>query len=209
MAIRVGIVDCSISNLASVLHAFRHIGAETTVTRDPDELNTFTHLVLPGVGSFAKGMENLRATGFVVPLHDWASAGKPLLGLCLGMQLLAEEGEEFGPNGGLGLIRGRVVKMKPADPALRLPHVGWNEVAQSGASRLLVGLGDSPTFYFVHSYCYGEPGADYVTGTCEYGGPQVALVEHGNVFGAQFHPEKSQKAGLTLLANFISIAAGA
>ena len=202
MAVRVGIVDCSISNLASVLHAFRHIGAETVATRDPGELSMFTHLVLPGVGSFGKGMENLHAAGLVDPLRAWAGAGKPLLGLCLGMQLLSEEGEEFGPTGGLGLIRGRVVRLKPADPALRLPHVGWNEVTRSGKSRLLEGLGVAPAFYFVHSYCYGEPGAEYVTGTCEYGGPQVAVVEHGNVLGAQFHPEKSQRAGIELLGAF-------
>lgn len=206
MSARVGIVDYAVSNLTSVLQAFRHLGAEAEVTRDPGGLADFTHLVLPGVGSFAAGMANLHAAGLVDPIRDWAAAGKPLIGLCLGMQLLSEEGEEFGPTQGLGLMPGRVVKMKPIDKTLRLPHVGWNEVERRQESRLLKGLGEAPVFYFVHSYCYHDPGADYVTGTCEYGGPQVAAIERGSIFGAQFHPEKSQKAGLALLVNFIAVA---
>jgi imidazole glycerol-phosphate synthase subunit HisH len=204
MNARVGIVDYAVSNLTSVRQAFRHLGAEAEVTRDPGRLGGFTHLVLPGVGSFATGMANLQSAGLVEPIRDWAAEGRPLIGLCLGMQLLSEEGEEFGPTAGLGLIPGRVVRMKPADRSLRLPHVGWNEVERRGESRLLAGLGEAPAFYFVHSFCYADPDADYVTGCCEYGGPQVAVIERENICGAQFHPEKSQKAGLSLLANFVA-----
>lgn len=205
MAAKVGIVDCAISNLTSVLNAFRHIGADAEVIRDPGGFESCTHVVLPGVGSFATGIANLEKFGFVAPIHEWARAGKPLIGMCLGMQLLAEEGEEFGPSKGLGLIPGRVMRVKTNDPALRLPHIGWNDVEQHGSSRLLSGIGEPAVFYFVHSYGYDDPSADYVTGVCQYGGAQVAVIEQGNVFGTQFHPEKSQKYGLALLRNFIAI----
>ncbi len=205
MAVKVGIVDCAISNLTSVLNAFRHVGADATVISDPDSLGGCTHLVLPGVGSFATGISNLEKIGFVAPIREWAQAGRPLIGMCLGMQLLAEEGEEFGPSKGLGLIPGRAVRVKTDDASLRLPHIGWNDVEQCGDSRLLAGTGAPSIFYFVHSYAYDDPLADYVTGICQYGGPQVAVVEQGNVFGTQFHPEKSQKHGLALLKKFIAI----
>lgn len=205
MKVRVGIVDYAVSNLASVANALRHIGAEPVLVRSAIELEEITHLVLPGVGSFAKGMENLRSAHLVKPLREWAAIGRPLLGLCLGMQLLAEEGEEYGPNAGLGLIPGKVVKMKLPQPELRLPHIGWNEVEIKGESRLARGLDASPSFYFIHSYAYNDAVADYVRGVCKYGGRWVAMIEQGNVFGVQFHPEKSQKSGLKLLANFVAI----
>ena len=206
MNARVGIVDCAISNVGSVANALAHIGADARVIHDPGELENLTHIVLPGVGSFARGMENLNKSGFVTPLRDWAKAGKPILGLCLGMQMMAEEGEEFGPAQGLRLLPGRIIKMNLSSAELRLPHVGWNDVAVRNSSRLLAGLGPNPAFYFVHSYCYHDVQADYVRGICEYGGPQVAFVEKDNIFGAQFHPEKSQKSGLALLRSFVSVA---
>lgn len=205
MLVRIGIVDYAISNLASVANALRHIGAEPVLVRSAIDMQAVTHLVLPGVGSFAKGIENLRSARLIEPLREWAVSGRPLLGLCLGMQLLAEEGEEYGPNAGLGLIPGKVVKMTLAQPALRLPHIGWNEVQIKEESRLARGLDAEPTFYFIHSYCYHDAAADCVSGVCEYGGRQVAMVEQGNIFGVQFHPEKSQKSGLKLLANFVAI----
>ncbi len=205
MKVKVGIVDCAISNLTSVLNALRYIGVEVKVIADPDGLEDCTHLVLPGVGSFSRGISNLKKIGFVSPIREWAREGRPLIGICLGMQLLAEEGEEFGPSKGLGLIPGRVVRVKTDDPSLRLPHIGWNDVERRGESRLLAGVNTSPIYYFVHSYAYDDPQADYVTGICQYGGAQVAIVEQGNVFGTQFHPEKSQKNGMALLKNFIAI----
>lgn len=205
MAVRVGIVDYAISNLTSVLNAFRYIGADADIIRAPDCLVDYTHLVLPGVGSFAAGMDNLEKAGFIQPILRMAKAGTPLIGMCLGMQLLAEEGEEFGPRKGLGLIPGRVVRMRLRDSSLRLPHIGWNELEQKGDSRLLSGIAKPAFFYFVHSYCYDDPAAGYVTGTSNYGGDQVALIEWRNIFGTQFHPEKSQKQGMALLRNFVNI----
>jgi len=202
---RVGIIDYSISNLTSVLHAFHHIGVDAEVTKDPKKLDAFSHLVLPGVGSFPKGMENLHAADLVSPIIDWAMLNKPLLGLCLGMQLLSDSSEEFGETKGLGLIHDNIVKMNTGNNSLRLPHVGWNDVVQCRESKLLKDLPNQPNFYFVHSYCYSSTTADYVTGVCEYGIKQVAMVEKGNIFGVQFHPEKSQSAGLLLLRNFVSI----
>ena len=206
MTIRVGVIDYSISNLASVLNALRHIGVEAKRVRDGQRIDQFTHLVLPGVGSFATGMANLRDYDLVEPLRAAAARGTPLLGMCLGMQLLAEEGEEYGPTAGLGLLPGRVIRIETGGSELRLPHVGWNDVTPRGESRLLAGLPTPSTFYFVHSYAYSAPDADYVAGVTDYAGPQVALVEQGNLFGAQFHPEKSQKHGMQLLKNFVAVA---
>lgn len=205
MTIRVGVIDYSISNLASVLNALRHIGVEAERVRDGQRIDQFTHLVLPGVGSFATGMANLRDYDLVEPLRAAAARGTPLLGMCLGMQLLAEEGEEYGPTAGLGLLPGRIVRIETGGSELRLPHVGWNDVTPRGKSRLLAGLPTTSNFYFVHSYAYLAADADYVTGVTDYAGPQVALVEQGNLFGAQFHPEKSQKHGLQLLKNFVAV----
>lgn len=205
MTVKVGIVDCGISNLTSVTNAFRHIGVYVGVLHDPSDLARYTHIVIPGVGSFSAGMGNLVQLGFVKPIQDWAASGRPILGMCLGMQLLAEEGEEFGLNKGLGIIPGRVVKIKTDNPGLRLPHIGWNEVERRKPSRLLSGMEGDPIFYFVHSYAYDDGNAEYVTGVCDYGGVQVAIIEHHNIYGTQFHPEKSQKHGLSLLKNFTAV----
>ena len=205
MIIKVGIIDYGISNLTSVFNAFHHIGVEVEVIANPVGFKYCTHMVLPGVGSFSTGIKNLEKSGFVNHIREWAYAGKPLIGMCLGMQLLAEEGEEFGLSKGLGLIPGRVVKVKTNDPALRLPHVGWNDVKIAERSLLLGGIDNPADFYFVHTYGYEDPTASYVTGVCQYGGAQVAIIEKGNVYGTQFHPEKSQKNGLTLLRNFIAL----
>jgi glutamine amidotransferase len=206
MTVRVGVIDYAISNLASVLNALRHIGVEAERVRDGQRIQEFTHLVLPGVGSFATGMANLRNYGLVEPIRVAAARSTPLLGLCLGMQLLAEEGQEYGPTAGLGLLPGRIVRIETSGSELRLPHVGWNEVTPRGPSRLLASLPAPSNFYFVHSYAYSAPDADYVTGVTDYAGTQVALVEQGNVFGAQFHPEKSQGQGMQLLKNFVAVA---
>ena len=202
---KIGIIDYSISNLSSVLNAFHFIGIEAEVTSKPTKIEQFTHIILPGVGSFARGMENLYKSDLIEPLNDWASLNKPLLGLCLGMQLLADSSEEFGKNIGLGLISGNIKKIDVSNGKLRLPHVGWNDVVQCGESKLLKDMPSESSFYFVHSYCYEDKTSKYVTGICEYGGKQVAIVEKGNIFGVQFHPEKSQSAGLMLLRNFVSI----
>ena len=205
MTVKVAVVDYGISNVASVLNSFSRIGADAESVSDYHLLSEYTHIVLPGVGSFAAGMSNLKRLDLINPLQDRVAHGIPLLGLCLGMQLLADEGDEFGPTSGLGLLSGRVIKIQPSGNDLLLPHVGWNEVAQCADSRLMIGLPSCPNFYFVHSYAYADCHADFVVGTTDYAGCQVAVVEKKNIFGAQFHPEKSQKTGLILLKNFVSI----
>jgi glutamine amidotransferase len=201
---KVGIIDCGISNLTSVRNAFSAVGADPIVTREPQALADCSHIVLPGVGSFPAGMANLRRSGLDEVVSAEARRGKPVIGLCLGMQLLAETGEEFEPTAGLGLLPGRVVRLAPSSRELRLPHIGWNEVVFKPSTWLGAGIAADATFYFVHSFAYANAEAPMVTGICDYGGPVAAVVEHDNVMGAQFHPEKSQRAGLALLKNFLA-----
>ncbi len=158
--------------------------------------------MLPGDGSFPTGMARLRKNGLGDAIADAAHRGTPLLGICLGMQMLAEEGEEFEMTRGLALTCGRIVRMTPQDPALPVPQVGWNDVEFLRETRLSAGLGDRATFYFMQSYAFADPSASAVAGVCDYGGTVVSIIEQGHVFGVQFHPEKSQRAGLAVLANF-------
>jgi glutamine amidotransferase len=199
---RIGIIDSGVCNLTSVLNAFAFLDVPTEVVHTPDRLSAVSHILLPGVGSFPAGIRALQRGGFVEPLLRRAAAGVPICGICLGMQLLGKESTEFEPTLGLGLIPGRVVRMAPGDHDLRLPHIGWNEVTLTPTSRFAPALGERGTFYFVHGYAYADPDAPYVSGVCDYGQDVVAIVEHDNIVGFQFHPEKSQKAGLALLEAF-------
>jgi glutamine amidotransferase len=192
-------VDMGISNLGSVLEAFRRIGAPVRVTRDPAEVGRARALVLPGVGAFRDGMAALREAGLVEPIRAHAAEGKPLVGICLGMQLLADAGEEHGETEGLGLVPGRQVRLAPADPELRVPNMGWNDVTWRD--------GSADSYYFAHSYRLELADPADADGTIEYGGPVVAAVRRGNVRGMQFHPEKSQDAGLEALAAWVAEAA--
>ncbi|MBU1040851.1 MAG: imidazole glycerol phosphate synthase subunit HisH [Proteobacteria bacterium] len=201
---RVAIVDSGAGNLTSIFNALKAIGAEPYFWSSAAQAIDCEHLVLPGVGSFPDGMDRLTSSGLASAVVAHARAGKPILGICLGMQLLADHGDEFKPTQGLGLIPGRVTKLKVESSLFRLPHIGWNDVTfRSGT--LTKGLGASADFYFVHSYVYEDPTAPYVVGCCEYGAEVVSIIESGNVFGTQFHPEKSQAAGLTILRNFLSV----
>jgi glutamine amidotransferase len=202
---QVGVLDYGISNVGSVQNAFDYIGVKSRLVQLPGDLADCSHVVVPGDGSFPEGMACLKQTGLDEAVLRAAESGKMILGICLGMQLFAEEGEEFGLTGGLGLIPGRVVAMRPADPALTLPQVGWNDVSLRENSRLGAELGSRATFYFMQSFVFSDPDAAYVTAHCDYGGPQVSAVEKDNVMGVQFHPEKSQRAGLRLLKNFAEI----
>ena len=205
MSLKVGIVDYGVGNITSVFNAFDYLNVSVKVINDKDNFNEFSHLVLPGVGSFSKGMENLTVTDMNVAILNFAETGKPILGICLGMQLLGKEGDEFDKTNGLGLIDGKVSRITTKDSNLRLPHVGWNDIKLNSESKILAGMKDGDSFYFVHSYAYDNPLEEYVTATCEYGKEIVAVVEKENVFGAQFHPEKSQKNGLSLLRNFTKV----
>jgi glutamine amidotransferase len=199
---QVGVLDYGISNVGSVQNAFDYIGVPSRLVHSAAELADCSHVVVPGDGSFPEGMACMKQTGLDDAVRRAAEDGKMILGICLGMQLLAAEGEEFGLTRGLALIPGRVVAMRPADPALTLPQVGWNDVSLKDSSRLGAGLGGRAAFYFMQSFVFEDPAATHVTAHCDYGGPQVSAVEKDNVMGVQFHPEKSQRAGLRLLKNF-------
>jgi glutamine amidotransferase len=197
--VRVAIIDYGVGNLRSVEKAFAATGCEAVVTGDEGELRAAERLVLPGVGAFAACMKALTERGFDRLVRERAEAGTPLLGVCVGMQLLFEESEEFGSTPGLGLLRGRVRRF---DGELVVPQVGWNRIHQRRPHDLFEGVEDGSFCYFVHSF-YCEPGDDVVVmGQTEYGGRYASVVAEGNVCGVQFHPEKSQAVGLRMLKNF-------
>ncbi len=199
----IGIIDYGLGNLRSVQGAVAKLGFAAEVTSDPKRLAAADKLILPGVGAFGDGMRNLNTRGLVEPLGELVvAAGKPILGICLGFQLIAAESEEFGQHKGLGWIPGRVVRIEPGDTRLRVPHVGWNDFTPTRDCILFNGVPADALFYYVHSYHLVANDNDIV-GTCDYGGPVAAAVQRGNVFGTQFHPEKSQRHGLAVLKNFL------
>lgn len=200
---KVAIVDYGVGNLRSVEKAFAAMGCNAVVTSDESILRSAERLVLPGVGAFAACMRELSSRGFDAVVRERAKEGTPLLGVCVGMQMLFEESEEFGKTAGLGLLRGRVSRF-PADlPGnLVVPQVGWNQVRQRGIHPLLAKIPDHAFFYFVHSYYCEADERAVVIGETDYGTLYPSAVAHENICGVQFHPEKSQAAGLRLLANF-------
>jgi len=199
----IAIIDYGMGNLRSVQKGFERIGAQATVTRDAAAIEGADGVVLPGVGAFGACMDNLRAYALVDTVRRVVERGTPFLGICLGLQLLFEESEEFGPVPGLGLLRGRVVRFRDRDdPDFRIPHMGWNQIRARQATPALRGIGDGSAVYFVHSY-YVEP-ADpaIIAATTDYDGEFVSAIARDNVFACQFHPEKSQSVGLSILRNF-------
>jgi len=204
----IGIVNCGMGNLQSVVNAFTSLGARTCVLSDPQGLRAVDQIVLPGVGAFGDGMQMLRSGGWIPALEDQVlRARKPFLGLCLGMQLLASKGTEHGDWDGLGWIRGVVRRLTPSDPSIRIPHVGWNNVEVVSAEGLYRGAKGEQTFYFVHSYAFAPEDPSVVSAWCEHGERFAASVETGNIFATQYHPEKSQKCGLAVLRNFVQLGA--
>ena len=203
---RVAIIDLGISNLTSIYNAFQFIAVSAQIINEPFDLKSFSHIVLPGVGTYSQGMKNLTETKFCEEIVCQIGKGKPLLGICLGMQLLSTKGEEYGPSYGLDLIPGVVAKIKSNNNPLRLPHVGWNDVSYPRQSPLWKDIPERSSFYFIHSYAYAN-GTDhtYVIGTTDYGHELIVGLQKDNVFGVQFHPEKSQEVGLRLLNNFAAI----
>ncbi len=199
------IVDYGMGNLRSVQKAFSAVGGSPEVTGDPARVRQSRRLVLPGVGAFGDAMRNLREAGLDAAILESVGGGTPLLGLCLGLQLLFDEGEEFGHHPGLGIIPGRVRKL-PA--GVRVPHVGWNQVEGLRPDPLLEGIPEGDYFYFVHSF-YVEPASPgSVLGWTDYGLRFCSVARNGNAWGAQFHPEKSQDAGKRLLRNFLRVGCG-
>lgn len=204
----IGIVNYGMGNLRSVQKALQSFGFDAHYVDRPDQIASCEKLILPGVGAFADAMTNLREAGMIEPLLDYLAADRPFLGICLGLQLLFEVSEEGGIHEGLCVLPGRVVPFKPTDPSMKVPHMGWNALHWRDADHpLFHDLQPGCQCYFVHSY-YAEPAdAEMIAATTDYGGEFCCSVRRGNCFAMQFHPEKSQKVGLTMLRNFAEYSA--
>ena len=199
----IAIIDYGVGNLFSLCSSLKSIGAEAVVTPDPDAIRAADRIILPGVGAFADAAAKLRATGLDQVLLEEAAKGKPVMGICLGMQMLFEESHEYGVHKGLGLIPGRVIPMAGYIPeGLKIPHIGWNPLILKGDRHpLLKYVSEGDCVYFVHSYVASDC-KESVIATAEYGEELTAAVARGNVMGCQFHPEKSGKVGLSILKAF-------
>lgn len=202
----IGIINYGMGNLASVKNALDFLNVKSTIIDDPDELRKVDKIILPGVGAFGMAMQNLHKSGFALAIQESVLVRKiPILGICLGMQLLFESSTEHGLNTGLGIADGRVLFLGEAFNSLPIPHIGWNSVEYNDRATLFNGLNKSPTYYFVHSYYCEILNPAQVAGVTEYGIIFHSSLEANNVFGCQFHPEKSQKNGLTVYSNFNKI----
>lgn len=197
----IGIIDYGMGNLMSVEKAFEELGFRVKLMKCPEDLTDVNGLVLPGVGAFGDAIKNLTESAWVDVIKEAVAGGMPFLGICLGMQLLFSESFEGGHFKGLDLIKGSVKKFDEKYINLKVPHIGWNGVKKVKNSPLLSGIPDNTDFYFVHSY-YCDPVEDVASGITDYGAPFVSCVEKKNVFGVQFHPEKSSRFGLQILKNF-------
>ena len=199
----IAVVDYGMGNLRSVAKALEHVGADVEVTSDPERIEDAGGVVLPGVGAFGKCMDNLRAAGLEGAVRAAAKSGKPFLGVCVGMQILFEESDEFGRVPGLGILPGRVRKFAPRDATQKVPHMGWNTLELKNRVPALRGIADGSYVYFVHSYYVETDDPTLVASTTPYGVAFASSVARGNLFATQFHPEKSQAVGLKMLANFV------
>jgi glutamine amidotransferase len=200
----IALVDYGAGNVRSVHKALRAVGADVQVAQQPGVLHDADRIVLPGVGAFGDCMAGLRRAGLVSALHRAVEVGKPLLGICVGMQVLFEEGEEMGQHTGLGLLPGRVVGFSPelVVSGLKIPHTGWNQIEPAVPSPLLEGMRPGAWAYFNHAY-YGQATMEDTLAVTDYGGLFPSVVGRGPVYGIQWHPEKSQQVGLRILKNFL------
>ncbi|PJF43845.1 MAG: imidazole glycerol phosphate synthase subunit HisH [Phototrophicales bacterium] len=197
----IAVIDYGAGNLRSVYNALSHLGADVRVIADPKDLASAEKIVLPGVGAFGAGMKALQDTGFIDPIYRAVEAGKPLIGICLGMQYLFERSEEMGEHAGLGLLAGKVIKFPENE--VRIPHIGWNQLHIQREHSMFRGIADGSYAYFVHSY-YVEPTEPNVVLACtDYGIHYASVVGKDNIVGIQCHPEKSQSVGLQFLKNFV------
>ena len=203
---RICILDYGMGNLRSVEKALEHVGASATISHDPEAIRSADGLILPGVGAFPKAMARVRELGLDGLVRERRDTGVPILGICLGLQLLFDSTTELGGAAGIGLLAGRVDQLDA--PGLKVPHIGWSPVRWEKDSRLVEGIESETPFYFVHSFAPSPAGEDLL-GSAAYGARFACAAERDNVFGVQFHPEKSSGAGLRLLANFAGICAKA
>jgi glutamine amidotransferase len=199
----IAVVDVCSGNLRSVERAIAHVGGDVVVTRDANVVRRADKVVVPGQGAFGMFMRGLVERGLGEVLRDAITSGRPYLGICLGMQVLFDESEEQGPCPGLGVVPGRVVRMRPADPRLKVPHIGWNQVGFRKPDPLLAGIAEGAYVYFDHSYYAVPTDPALIALDTEHGVPMTAAVRKDNVFACQFHPEKSQSVGLQMLRNFV------
>lgn len=200
------IVNYGMGNIGSVVNAFKALGETCVVSQTPADLASASRIVLPGVGAFHAAMDNLRAQGYDDAMTEQVvHRKKPFLGICLGMQLLAQDSQELGYSTGLGWVEGHVVKLEP-EGGQPVPHVGWNDLQLRRDTPLFDSLGTQANFFFDHSF-HLQCAPELVTATCAYGGECVAAIQHENILAVQFHPEKSQRNGLRMLRNFLNLAA--
>lgn len=198
----IAIIDYGVGNLFSLSSSVKSIGNEAVITADAERIKAADKIILPGVGAFADAMAKLKKSGLDKVICEMASEGKEIMGICLGMQLLFQKSYEFGEHNGLGLLKGNIVPIKDKIPeTLKVPHIGWNALHFTKESRLFKYIKEDDSVYFVHSY-YADGCDDSVAATTEYGAELTAAVEKGNIFGCQFHPEKSGKVGLSILRAF-------
>lgn len=201
---KVVVIDYGMGNLHSVSKALEFAGADVMITQRPSDIKEADRIVLPGVGSFAQGMRQLEERGFVKVLNDEViTQGKPFLGICLGMQLAAESGEEHGKTRGLGWVKGSVIRLDTTDARVKVPHMGWNDITLTRQSPLFKNIRGALTFYFVHSYHLVSTMQETISAVCEHGLTFAAAIEQNNIHLVQFHPEKSQANGLKVLENFL------
>lgn len=199
------ILDYGIGNVQSVRNALKYLGNKSQITNNPEVISSATHLILPGVGAFADGMRGLKKYNLIELLTKQVLIkNKFFLGICLGMQLLGDESEEDPEAKGLSFIKGQVCRFNINEKKFRVPHIGWNSVRVNKNSKLFMGI-VNPEFYFVHSYFLKPENKDDIVGICEYGEKFCCAVERDNIFGVQFHPEKSQREGLAVLKNFVEL----
>ena len=199
----VTIIDYGSGNLRSVQTALERVGVEARITDDPNVVAESARLVLPGVGAFGDAIRALRGRGLVEPILDHIRADRPFLGICMGLQLLFETGAEGGHHEGLGVLPGEVIRFDPV-PGLKIPHLGWNQVFWRKGTTAHPAAADGEHFYFVHSYVARPRDESVIAATSDYGGPFCAAVSRGRLFATQFHPEKSQAAGMDLLRAFVT-----
>ncbi len=198
------IIDYDAGNIKSVINAFKMLGTEALVTRDPKEIMKADHVILPGVGAFGDAMSKLNEYDLTDVIREVAGNGTPFMGICLGLQLLFDSSEESEGVSGLGILRGKIKRI-PDNGVLKVPQIGWNSLSYPNAGRLFKGIDEESYVYFVHSYYLDAEDKGIVTATTEYGTTIDASVEQGNVFACQFHPEKSAEIGMEILKNFLSV----